>query len=105
MESALNLYLNEARAAARVLENEPAVLASARSGDVAAQHTLVQVYLYSAAEIALRLAPEGMGKLDAIQEANTVLARLVSQAAEPSIADHLEPAIEQHFGKHTTYAV
>ena len=95
---ALNKYLDEVRAAELVLENELAVLESARSGDVEARQTLVRVYLFRTAEIALRFAPEGMAKLDAVQEANLVLMRLVAQAPEPSIAHHLESAIRNHFG-------
>ena len=98
MDLALNKYLDEARAAERVLENESAVLESARTGDVEAKHTLVQVNLFRTAEIGLRLAPEGMDKLNAIQEANIVLVRLVTRAPEPSIAHHLESAIKNHFG-------
>ena len=98
MDLALNTYLDEARAAELVLEDESALLESARSGDVEARDTLVRAYLFRTAEIALRLAPEGMDKLNAVQEANLVLIRLVDQAPEPSIAHHLEPAIRNHFG-------
>ena len=98
MDLILNKYLDEVRAAELVLENELAVLESARTGDVEARHTLVQAYLFRTAEIGLRLAPEGMDKLNAIQEANIVLVRLVTQAQKPSIAYHLESAIKNHFG-------
>ena len=96
MDTPLDMYLNEARSAERALENEPMLLESARSGDAEARETLVRAYLYRTAEIALRSAPEGMDKLDAIQEANIVLLRLVKQP-EPSFADHLEAAIRIHF--------
>ncbi len=97
MDLALNKYLEEALAAELLLENELAVLESARTGDVEAKHTLVQAYLFRTAEIGFRLAPEGMDKLNAVQEANIVLVRLVTRAPEPSIAHHLELSIKNHF--------
>jgi DNA-directed RNA polymerase sigma subunit (sigma70/sigma32) len=104
MDIALNKYLEEARAAEFMLKNELAVLESARTGEVKAKHTLVQAYLFRTAEIALRLAPEGMSKLNAIQEANIALVQLVARAPEPSIAYHLESAIKKHFGTLNTQA-
>ena len=98
MDRILNNYLDKAFEAEVELEDESAMLESARSGDVEARETLVRAYLYRAAEIALRLAPEGFDKLDAVQEANIVLVRLVDQAPQPSIAHHLELAIRNHFG-------
>ena len=96
MDTPLDRYLDEARAAERVLEDEPALLQSARSGDGEARKAVVRAYLYRTAQIALRLAPQGMGKLDAVQEANMVLLRLVTQPG-PAFADELEAAIRTHF--------
>ena len=62
------------------------MLESARSGDVESRPILVWAYLFRTAEIALRFVPEGMAELNAVQETNRVLMRLVTQAPEPSIA-------------------
>ena len=96
MDPILEKYLEEVRAAERVLENEPALLESARSGDAEARATLVRTYLYRTAEIGLRLAPEGMEELNAIQEANVVLLQLVTQTPEPGLAHQLELALRNH---------
>jgi hypothetical protein len=100
MDHILHKYINEVRDAECMLENELAMLESAQIGDKQAQKTLIQTYLYRTAEITLRLAPEGMDKLNALQEANIVLQRLVMQAPKPSMGHHLEMAIKNHF---TTY--
>ena len=98
MDRPLDKHLDEARAAELVFEDESALLESARAGGAEARHTLVRAYLLRAAKIGLRLAPEGMADLDAVQEANLVLLRLVTQAPKPSIAHHLESEIRSHFG-------
>jgi DNA-directed RNA polymerase sigma subunit (sigma70/sigma32) len=98
MAPSLKAYLDEARAAESVIQDEPAMLELARSGDVEAQQTLIRAYLYRAATTALRLAPEGMAGLDAIQEANVLLKKVVTKAPGPSVARDLEAAIRNRFG-------
>jgi DNA-directed RNA polymerase sigma subunit (sigma70/sigma32) len=98
MDQPLAKYLEEARAAELVFENESALLELARAGDVEARHTLVRAYLSRTAKIGLRLAPEGMADLDAVQEANFVLLRLVTKAPEPNIAHHRESVVRNHLG-------
>ena len=91
-------YLEEIRAGWFVVEDEPALLAKARIGDKEARQVLVRSYLPMAADLGLRLAPPGLPHLDAVQEANLVLMRLVAGASE-SLALQLAPAIRDRFAQ------
>jgi hypothetical protein len=72
-------------------------LVEARRGDKAARRRVVGAHVRESTEIVLRLAPVWMRRLDAIQEANAVLVRLVNDpkggltkaSFEGAIADHL----------------
>jgi hypothetical protein len=48
-------------------------------------------------EAALRLRPEWLSALDAVQEANVVLSRLVDERTSKRLARELERRIAEHF--------
>ena len=98
-EPTLERYLQEARKASIRLENEDELIQSAANGDNAATSVLVESYLSLAAELGMRLAPARMSRLNAIQEANLVLVRLISSGAR-SLPVELGRAIADHFSKH-----
>lgn len=58
---------------------------------------MIEGYLELTALLALRLAPDWMRPLDAIQEGNIVLIRLVDDAAADHPAAHLTDAMLTHF--------
>jgi hypothetical protein len=58
---------------------------------------LADVYLELTALLALRLAPDWMRPLDAIQEGNLVLLRLVDDASVGQPATRLSDAMLAHF--------
>lgn len=87
-EEALVLYLREARKLPAIPETEEKeLLARARAGDRAARRTLVDSYLELAAMLALKFRPPGIRELDAIQEANIVLLRLIEGGGERPAAE------------------
>lgn len=95
-ERVLDRYLEEARAHSFAPPDEFALIDRASSGDTEARRTLVTAYLGSAADIGLRLAPPGVSRFKAVQEANLVLLRLVCEPG-PKVTERLEPAIREHF--------
>ena len=68
-----------------------------RAGDETARRRLIEGYLELTALLAIRLAPDGMRPLDAIQEANLVLIRLVDDTAVTRLAARLTDAIVERF--------
>lgn len=93
-EENLALYLSEVRSLPLLtLTEERDVLKRAREGDEAARRRVIEGYLELVTLLALRLAPEGMRPIDAIQEANLVLLRLVDDASVDRPAAHLTDAI------------
>ena len=98
-EPALERYLDEARNASIRLENEDELIESAANGDHAATSVVVESYLSLAAELGMRLAPARMSRLNAIQEANLVLVRLINSGAK-NLPVELGRAIGEHFSGH-----
>jgi DNA-directed RNA polymerase sigma subunit (sigma70/sigma32) len=88
-------YLQDVRGRSKVLSDESVLLARAREGDKPARQMLITSYLALAAEIALRLAPARLEQLEAIQEANLVLMRVVSAGESPALT--LSGRIAEHF--------
>jgi histidinol-phosphatase len=87
-EEALALYLQEARKLPQIAEtDEQDLLARARAGDRAARKAVAESYLELAAMLALKHRPPGMREIDAIQEANVALMRLIDGSGE-------RPAVE-----------
>lgn len=79
-DEALAGYLAEVRSAPILTrQRELELRRTARAGDAAARTALIEGYLELAAMLALRLAPEWMRPLDAIQEANVVLVRMMEE--------------------------
>jgi DNA-directed RNA polymerase sigma subunit (sigma70/sigma32) len=92
----LKQYLAEIRRQSLIPINERQLVKAAREGDAKARQQLIESYLYIAALLGLRLARPTMNPLDAIQEANIVLLRLIDAGVE-KLAVELGPAIEKHF--------
>ena len=90
-------YLEEVRSLATPLANEETLRSRARRGDKAATAELVRSYLSLAAELGLRLAPDRLTKLEAIQEANLVLMRVIADDESPALV--LGPRIANHFAE------
>lgn len=95
-EEALALYLQEARKLPQIAEaDERDLLARARAGDRAARKAVTESYLELAAMLALKHRPPGMREIDAIQEANVVLMRLIDGSADRPAAE-LPDAVRRH---------
>ena len=78
------------------LAMEVRLLQPARDGDEHAMRELIEGHLLRAAELGVGLAPDWMSPLDAVQEANLVLMRLLSDASVPSPLQALPGAIRRH---------
>jgi RNA polymerase primary sigma factor len=89
-------YLARARRLSLIPNDESQLIKAAGEGDEKARQQLIESYLSITAEIGLRLARPSMKPLDAIQEANTVLLRLIDAGVEKRAVE-LGPAIEKHF--------
>lgn len=93
-EENLALYLAEVRKLPLLTPAEERdALKRAREGDEAARRRVIEGYLELTTLLALRLAPEGMRPLDAVQEAHVVLFRLVDDASVENPAARLTDAI------------
>ena len=88
-------YLADVRATSVVLPNEAELRRRARAGDKAVCKELITSYLSLAAELGLRLAPNRLTELEAIQEANLVLMRVVTDEESPAVT--LGPCLAAHF--------
>ena len=87
-------YLAEISSAPRVDRNEEAVLLQqARSGDDRARKRLIESYLNETANLALDACPPSLDRLDAIQEANVALVRLIETTEEDDLAAALPEAV------------
>jgi DNA-directed RNA polymerase sigma subunit (sigma70/sigma32) len=74
-------------------------LKRAREGDESARRRVIEGYLEVTALLALRLAPDWMRPLDAIQEGNIVLLRLVDDVSVAVPAARLSEALVAHFAE------
>ena len=93
----LDEYLKYTDENSVVLTNEDELVQLARSGDKKARRALVISYAHIAAELGIRLARPWMEPLEAIQEANFVLMKIVNEGRDQPAAA-LGPAIQEHFG-------
>lgn len=95
-------YLTEVRSLPTVPVTERAsLLALARGGDAVARRRAIESLLLEAATVATRDCPVGMRALDAIQEANVVVVRLVDDDQTPDPAAVLDDAVRGHFASLT----
>ena len=62
---------------------ERGLLVASREGDKAATRALIEGYLELTAVLAVRLAPEWMDPIHAVQEANIVLSQVIEDADVP----------------------
>lgn len=95
----LELYLRELKSAPPLApDEEETLLAKARNeGDRVAKKRVVTSYLARTAEIALRIRPGRLPPLDAIQEANLVLIRVIEDPFVRKPRRALERRIAEHF--------
>lgn len=96
VEDPFEQYIAEIRRQSLIPIDEHQLMGAAREGDAKARDQLIKSYLYIAALTGLRLARPSMNPLDAIQEANLVLLRLIDTGVEKPAVE-LGPAIEKHF--------
>jgi len=91
-------YLNEVGRFPRLSPgDEQQELLRAAEGDHDARKRVIEGNLEVAARLALRLAPDWMRPIDAIQEANLVLARLVDDGSGGQPADRLSDELVNHY--------
>jgi DNA-directed RNA polymerase sigma subunit (sigma70/sigma32) len=76
-------------------EREAELLEAARAGDESSRRFAIEGLVEISALLAIRYAPEGLRLIDAIQEANVVLCRLVDDAKCPDPALLLASAIKE----------
>ena len=97
----LGLYLAEVDLYAPLDDEQEERLARlAAGGDEEAKHDLVKSRLRSAADLALRTAPPSFPPLDAIQEANLVLIKVVEQGFWGGrLTTELQRRLAQFFGR------
>ena len=97
-DAALVDYLTQVkRYAGQVPARRRALLSQARAGHLDARQRYIDCLLHEAATISLRERPSWMPELDAVQEANLVLVRLVDN---PEVADpqrEIQAAVRAHF--------
>ena len=77
-------------------DTKAALLSDARQGDEVARKRLIEGLLAFIANAATAGRPEGMPAIDAIQEANVVLTRLVDNPAVPDPRAVLRQAVAAH---------
>ena len=93
----LEEYLTEVRGLPTVPATERADLVErARGGDAEARKRAIESLLPEAATVATSECPVGMRVLDAIQEANVVVVRLVDDEQVPDPASALGDAVRRH---------
>jgi hypothetical protein len=85
--------IRELQPARRLYDDE--LLKAARAGDQASRRVVIECLLEITALLAIRYAPERLRILDAIQEANVVLCRLVDDTSCPDPVLRLTPAIKE----------
>src|SRR6202035_4382290 len=73
------------------------VLTASREGDETARRRAVEGHLELTALLALQLAPEWLPPLDAIQEANVVLTRLIDDPSVSHPARVLTARLLEHY--------
>jgi DNA-directed RNA polymerase sigma subunit (sigma70/sigma32) len=94
----LATYLHEVRELPVLSPSEERdLLTRGRNGDEAARKRVIEGYLELIAVLAIRLAPDWMGSIDAIQEGNVVLTRLVDEMSVARPAVRLTDALLAHF--------
>lgn len=92
----LDRYLAEIRPAPIVRQDEEKrLLAAARGGDDQARKKVIESYLALTAHLALKHSPADADGLDAIQEANLVLIRLIEDPVVPDVAEALPGAVHK----------
>lgn len=95
-------YLSEVRQFPLLtLTAEREGLKRAREGDEPARKRVIEGHLELTALLALRLAPEWLRPLDAVQEANIVLVRLIDDPSVAHPAARLTDALLAHFAEVT----
>jgi len=93
-------YLNEVGRLPRLSPgDEPQLLLRGAEGDHDARKRVIEGNLEVAARLALRLAPHWMRPLDAVQEANLVLVRLVEDGVGGQPADRLSEELVRHYAE------
>jgi DNA-directed RNA polymerase sigma subunit (sigma70/sigma32) len=94
----LATYLGEVRELPVLSPSEESELLSrGRNGDEEARQRVIEGYLELTAVLAIRLAPDWMRSLDAVQEGNAVLTPLVDDTSVPRPAVRLTDALLAHF--------
>lgn len=97
-DETLAKYLAEVRGPPLLFAvDEPNLLTASRSGDETARTRLLEGHLEVAALLALRLVPKWMRPIDAIQEGNIVLGRLLDDKSVPVPMRELTSALIRHF--------
>jgi DNA-directed RNA polymerase sigma subunit (sigma70/sigma32) len=98
----LAVYLSEVRQLPLLtFTEEREGLQRAREGDESARRRVIEGHLELAALLALRLAPTWMRPLDAVQEANLVLIRLIDDTSVDHPAARLTDTLLAHFAEIT----
>ena len=93
----LDDYLSEVGSLASIPAHERmTLLARARLGEANARKRYIECLLLETASIATSECPPGMRPLDAIQEANVILVRLVDDDQTPDPAAVLDDAVRGH---------
>lgn len=94
----LDTYLAEIETVPELSQDEEATLIKlARDGEQSAKRKLVEANLKWAAILADLLKPDSVSPIDAIQEANLVLMRLIDRPDAHSIGGELGNAVKEHF--------
>lgn len=97
-DEALAKYLAEVRGLPLLFAvDEADLLNASRSGDESARKRLLEGHLEVVALLALRLAPRWMRPIDAIQEANVVLSRLLDDKSVAVPVRELTSALIRHY--------
>ena len=94
----LDVYLADIETVPELTKDqEKSLIELARSGDQSAKKKLVEAHLKWAAILADLLKPDSVSPIDAIQEANLVLMRLIDREDIQSIGSELGDAVKEHF--------
>lgn len=97
-DEALAKYLAEVRGLPLLFAvDEADLLTASRRGDDSARKRLLEGHLVIAALLALRLPPRWMRPIDAIQEANVVLNRLLNDESVAVPVRELTSALIRHY--------
>jgi DNA-directed RNA polymerase sigma subunit (sigma70/sigma32) len=91
-------YLRDVRAMPLIRpEDERDLLLRTRAGDTDARKQLIESHLELAALLGWKLRPNSMPAVDAAQEANVILIRLIDDPECPTPAVALGPALDEFF--------